>query len=77
MIGRGFYNVYLNQNSSLQLSQTEIVARPKDLIAANYLQQVLSIGELELSSVNHNDSELTIRLGEDAKFIFLDEGFIK
>ena len=76
LIGRGFYNVYLNQHSPLQLSQTEIVAQPKDLIAANYLQQVLSIGELELSSVN-NDSELTIRLGEDAKFIFLDEGFIK
>ena len=77
LIGRGFYNVYLNKHSPLQLSQTEIIAQSKDSIAANYLQQVLSIGKLETSTVNNSDSELTIRLGEDAKFIFLDDGFVK
>ena len=77
LISRGFYNVYLDRPSPLKLNQTEIIAQPKDLSAANYLQQALSIGELELASVNNTNSELTIRLGEDAKFIFLDRDFIK
>ena len=77
LINRGFYNVYLNKHSPLKLSQTEILTDSQDLTAANYLQQILDIGKLEISTVNHTDAELTIRLGEDAKFIFLEEGFIK
>ena len=77
LIGRGFYNVYLNKHEPLQLSQTEIIVQSKNIIAANYLQKILSIDELKVAIVDNADSELTIRLGEDAKFIFLDEDFIK
>lgn len=77
LIGKGFYNVYLNKHSPLQLSQTEIITETKDLVAATYLQQILNIGELEVLNAHNSDSELTIRLGKDAKIIFLDEGFIK
>ena len=77
LIGRGFYNVYLDRHSPLKLNHTEIIAQPKYLSAANYLQDALSIGELELASIDNANSELTIRLGEDAKFIFLNNDFIK
>ena len=77
LISKGFYNVYLNKYGNLQLNQTEIVAQSKDLSAANYVRQILNIGKVEISDLNDNDSELTIRLGKDAKFIFLDDDYIR
>ena len=77
LISKGFYNVYLNKYGNLRLNQTEIVAQSKDLSAANYVQQILNIGKVEISNLSDNDSELTIRLGKDAKFIFLDDDYIR
>ena len=77
LISKGFYNVYLNKYGNLRLKQTEIVAQSKDLSAANYLQQTLSIGKVEISDLSDNDSEVTIRLGKDAKFIFLEDDYIR
>lgn len=77
LIGQGFYNVYLNKHIPLELSETEIVTPSDNLVAANYLQKVLRVGKLEISPVNNTGPELTVRIGEDAKFMFLDNSLIK
>ncbi len=77
LIGRGFYNVYLDRHLSLKLRETEIIVPANNLDAASHLQKVLRLGKLEIFPVNSTNSELTVRIGEDAKFRFLENSLIK
>ena len=77
LISKGFDNVYLSKHLPLKLDQTKIMLQSKDLTTANYLQQILGIGKLEFYSTRSIDPELTILIGEDAKFIFLEDDFLR
>lgn len=61
-----YYNVYVVPDSPMLLRQTEIIAQRGDLEAATILKKQLGFGRVEASSTGEIDSELTIRLGEDA-----------
>ncbi|MGB7441993.1 MAG: LCP family protein [Coleofasciculaceae cyanobacterium] len=60
-----FYNVYIVQDWSDHLRQTEIIVQQGDLEAAANLEKVLGLGHIEPSSIGDLRSELTLRLGED------------
>jgi hypothetical protein len=64
---QGFPNVYLMPEASQLLGETEIVVQKGDLEAANNLKTVLNFGRIEASSTGDIQSDLTIRLGMDAK----------
>jgi hypothetical protein len=61
-----FYNAYVVPDSPMLLRQTEIIAQRGDLEAATTLKKQLGFGRVEASSTGEINSELTIRLGEDA-----------
>ena len=63
--GKGFYNAYLTNNSTLELRQTEIIVQSGDLKAAEALKKVLGLGTVEISSLGDLDSDLTVRVGQD------------
>jgi hypothetical protein len=62
---KGFHNVYIVQDWSDNLSQTQIIVQQGDLEAAATLKKVLGIGKIEPSSTGDIESDLTIRLGQD------------
>jgi len=62
---KGFHNVYIVQDWSDNLSQTQIIVQQGDLAAAATLKKVLGIGKIEPSSTGDIESDLTIRLGQD------------
>ncbi|MGK7873823.1 MAG: LCP family protein [Xenococcaceae cyanobacterium] len=64
---RDFHNVYLMKESPQLLQETEIIVQQGDLEAANMLRKVLGLGRVEASSIGDLDSDLTIRVGVDAK----------
>ncbi len=72
-----FTNVYLINETPQVLRETEIVVQQGDLEAAKALQSLLGIGRLEASSTGDLESDLTIRLGLDAKYLLVGESFLK
>lgn len=62
-----FYNIYTIEESPQLLAETEIIVQQGDLSAAHYLKQTLGGGQVEASSTGDLGSDLTIRIGEDAK----------
>ena len=71
-----FQNVYLAEHLPLQLSKTEIILTQKHLQSANYLQNILGLGQLELSGQNNNTG-LILRIGEDAQYLTTQDSFIR
>lgn len=71
-----FHNVYVMEDSIQLLRDSEIVVQKGDLSAAETLKSLLGIGRVEASSTGDLDSDLTLRIGLDAKQILVDDSFI-
>jgi polyisoprenyl-teichoic acid--peptidoglycan teichoic acid transferase len=74
---KDFQNVYLAQESSELLQETEIVVQKGNLEAANSLKSLLGTGRVESLSVGDPDSDLTIRIGLDAKQLLAGDSFLR
>jgi LCP family protein required for cell wall assembly len=72
-----FHNVYLTEGSPELLRKTEIIAQTGNLEAASTLKSNLGVGKVEASSTGDLDSDLTIRLGADAKQLLVGDSFLK
>jgi polyisoprenyl-teichoic acid--peptidoglycan teichoic acid transferase len=67
---QGYTNVYISDDSHQKLEKTEIIVQKGDVQSANTLKNKLGIGRVESSSTGALDSDLTIRLGDDASQFF-------
>ncbi len=74
---QNFHNVYLMHESPELLEETQIVVQKGNLEAANTLKSALGIGKVEASSTGDLDSDLTIRIGLDAKSLLTGDSFLK
>lgn len=74
---QNFQNVHLIEHLPVNLNQTEIIVEQGNIILADYLKKSLGLGRLELSPNNGSNFELTIRIGEDAQYLNLEDGFIR
>ena len=72
-----FHNVYVIADGPQLLRETEIVVQQGDFEAANYLQTALGTGRVEASSTGDLDSQLTLRIGLDAKDLVMGDSFLK
>ncbi len=72
-----FHNVYVIKDAPQLLGETEIVVQKGDREAAQHLQTVLGLGRVEASSTGDLDSQLTLRIGFDAKDLMLEDSFLK
>ncbi|MGP0129482.1 MAG: LCP family protein [cyanobacterium endosymbiont of Rhopalodia musculus] len=72
-----FHNVYVIKDSPRLLSETEIVVQKGDIKAAQQLQTLLGLGRVEASSTGDLDSQITLRIGLDAKDLVLEDSFIQ
>ncbi|OKH23564.1 LytR family transcriptional regulator [Hydrococcus rivularis NIES-593] len=72
-----FQKVYLTEGSPELLGKTEIIAQTGNLEAASILKSNLGVGKVEASSTGDLDSDLTIRLGADAKQLLVGDSFLK
>jgi polyisoprenyl-teichoic acid--peptidoglycan teichoic acid transferase len=72
---QNFHNVYVTPEPLELLQETEIVVQQGDLTTANALKNVLGIGRVEASSTGNFDSDLTIRIGQDAKQLLAKDSF--
>ncbi len=64
---RGFSNVYVIEDWSDRLRQTQIIAQTGDVTAATNLQKMLGLGQIEADSTGELGSDLTLRIGADWK----------
>jgi hypothetical protein len=62
---QGFTNVYLTQDYTDTLDETQIIAQKGDLENAKILQTSIKLGRVEASSTGQIDSDFTIRIGKD------------
>ena len=74
---KGFNRVHLIEHLPLKLARTEILLTQSKIQAADYLKQVLGIGRLELDNHKNGEKKLTIRIGEDARYLNLENSFIR
>jgi hypothetical protein len=70
---QGYTNVYISDDSHQKLEKTEIIAQKGDVQSANALKNQLRIGRVESSSTGALESDLTIRVGDDAAQFFNDQ----
>ncbi|BAQ64175.1 cell envelope-associated transcriptional attenuator LytR-CpsA-Psr [Geminocystis sp. NIES-3709] len=73
----GYNNVYLSRNSSHSTPVTQIIVQQGDYRSAQIIKRTLNFGELESSSIGDIDSDITIRVGDDAEKLLLDDTFVK
>ena len=71
-----FQNVSLVEHIPLNLENTEIAISSSNLRAGTYLQQVLNLGHLKLADTDSN-RKLVIRIGEDAQYLTIENGFLR
>ncbi|MDJ0729803.1 MAG: LCP family protein [Crocosphaera sp.] len=74
---QNIHNVYTIADAPQLLRETEIVVQQGDFEAANYLQTTLGMGRVEASSTGDLDSQLTLRIGLDAKDLVRVDSFLK
>lgn len=75
---KGFDRVYLGEHLPLKLAKTEIILPHSKIKTAERLKLALGIGRLELENGNSSSKkELTIRVGEDAQYLTLENSFIR
>lgn len=72
-----YHNVYMATESPQLLRETEIIAQKGDLEAASHLKTILGLGRVEASSIGDLDSDLTIRIGIDARHLLIEDSFIQ
>lgn len=73
----GYSNVYVSRNSSYPTAVTQIISQKGDTTSAQEIKDILHFGELEFSSTGDIDADITIRLGNDAEKILLNDTFVK
>ncbi len=61
-----FRNVYISPNVVSPSNKTEIIVQKGNLESAEILQRILNFGEIDASSTGDIDSDLTIKIGDDA-----------
>jgi LCP family protein required for cell wall assembly len=66
---QGYWNVYVVDRWPDTYAETEIIVQRGDRQAADELQGILGLGVLEATSTGDLESDLTIRLGQDAEAI--------
>jgi hypothetical protein len=74
---RNLNNVYLSSSLSLELKETEIIFSSGNFQAAKNLQKILGMGRLKPSTTEDLNSDIIIRLGEDARFFPQEDSFIR
>jgi polyisoprenyl-teichoic acid--peptidoglycan teichoic acid transferase len=72
-----YSNVYVSNNSPYPTSVTKIIVQQGDYDSAKTLKNILNFGELESSSTGDIESDITIRVGDDAEKLLLDDSFVK
>ncbi|MBL1209307.1 LCP family protein [Geminocystis sp. GBBB08] len=72
-----FKNVYISSNSPYPTPNTKIIVQQGDYNSAENLKNILNFGELESSSTGDIDSDITIRIGDDAEKLLLEDSFVK
>ncbi|MGK7932202.1 MAG: LCP family protein [Microcystaceae cyanobacterium] len=72
-----YTNVYILEDSRQILETSEVVVQQGDLNSAQLLQTTLGIGKVEASSTGDLGSDLTLRIGLDAKRLNFGESFLK
>jgi LCP family protein required for cell wall assembly len=72
-----YKNIYIITESRQLLRETEIVTQKGDIAAAEHLKTKLGLGRVESSSIGDLDSDLTLRIGIDAKQLLRDDSFLK
>ncbi len=77
LAAQNYHNVYLIGEAPQLLRETEIVVQQGDLTAAEGLQSTLGLGRVEASSTGDLESDLTLRLGFDAKQLIVGDDFLK
>ncbi len=77
LTARNLHKVYLSRSLSLELKETEIIFSSGNFQAAKNLQQILGIGRLKPSTTEDLNSDIIIRLGEDARFFSQGDSFIR
>lgn len=65
---QGFRNVYVIQDSTEPLQETQIISQRGDLASAQAVQTRLHVGQVVPSSTGDLGSDLTLRLGQDWEF---------
>jgi polyisoprenyl-teichoic acid--peptidoglycan teichoic acid transferase len=65
LIEKDYTNIYLIEDYSRILDETEIVVQKGDFESARNLKDILGIGYLEGTSTGSLDSDITIRVGKD------------
>lgn len=74
---RNLNNVYLSSSLSLELKETELIFSSGNFQAAKNLQKILGIGRLKPSTPGDLNSDIVIRLGEDARSLLQEDSFIR
>jgi hypothetical protein len=74
---RNLNNVYLSSSLSLELKETEIIFSSGNFQVAKNLQKILGMGRLKPSTTEDLNSDIIIRLGEDARFFPQEDSFIR
>ncbi len=74
---RDYTNIYVIDDFPQTLSETKIVVQQGDLDSAQQLQSSLGIGKVEASSTGDLGSDLTLRVGLDAKRLDFGGDFLK
>ncbi len=64
---QGYENAYVQGDAEEKLIGTEIIVQKGDIEGANSLKNRIGIGKVESSSIGSLNSDITIRLGEDAQ----------
>lgn len=62
---QGFYNVYVIEDWSQPMNQTEVIAQRGDVQSAEILQSVLNVGRTTVDSTGDLQSDITLRIGDD------------
>jgi polyisoprenyl-teichoic acid--peptidoglycan teichoic acid transferase len=73
----GFKNVYISKSSPYPTPVTKIIVQQGDYHSAQNLKNVINFGELESSSTGDINSDITIRVGDDAEKLLLEDSFVK
>lgn len=62
---QNFSNCYFLNDSELELETTKIIVQKGNIEAAKMLQEILGLGEIDVSATGDLDSDITIKVGKD------------
>ncbi|MGD1919772.1 MAG: LytR C-terminal domain-containing protein [Pleurocapsa sp.] len=67
---KNFQDVYLVEHIPLKLDKTQIIVDQSQLARAKHLKNIIGFGKLEPKS--YSQQPLTIQIGEDARYLLLE-----